>query len=209
MGINQQYQHLCKRWLEKAKQYDEVINASSFSKERCEALIDKFFTLYVVYNALYNEVHAILKREKTIPADKRCTEEEKAVGNVILSVTAEKLLSKISEDPAACRSMTRIEEIMKEGINSRRNRYGDLRICYNSNCIYDEDEDRKLQSKFYQKDKPAKYVKGILKLIYHIRCNLFHGKKEINAIQEEILSPSVILLERIVNIVYDKLTREF
>lgn len=208
MGINQQYKQLCERWIKKAEQYNEVIQASSDCKEKCEALIDKFFTLYVVYNALYNEVHAILEREKKIPTNKRRTEKEKAVENVILFVTAEKLFSKISEDPAACRSMTKIEEIMEEGINSRRNRYGDLRICYNSNGIYDEDEDRKLQSKFYQKDKPAKYVKGILKLIYHIRCNLFHGKKEINAIQEAILSPSVILLERIVNIVYDELTKE-
>ena len=63
--------------------------------------------------------------------------------------------------------------------------------------------------KFFQKDEPDIYVEGILEFIYHIRCNLFHGKKEINAIQEAILSPSVILLERIVNIVYDELTREF
>jgi hypothetical protein len=207
MGINQQYKQLYKRWIEKAEQYNEVIQASSDCKKRCEALIDKFFTLYVVYNALYNEVNASLERDQKIQIKNRRAEEEKAVENVILFLSVKKLFSKISEDPASRTSITRLEKIMEEGIKSRRNSYGDLRICYHSNGIYDEDGDKNLQSKFSQKNKPDIYVKGILEFIYHIRCNLFHGKKEINAIQEAILSPSVILLETIVNIVYDELTK--
>lgn len=97
---------------------------------------------------------------------------------------------------------------MEEGIKTGRNRYGDLRICYHASGKYEKRGDNNLKYKFSQKDEPDIYVQGILEFIYHIQCNLFHGKKEINAIQEAILSPSVILLERIVNIVYDELTRE-
>lgn len=55
------------------------------------------------------------------------------------------MFSKISEDPAACTSMTRIEEIMEEGIKTRRNRYGDLRICYHASGKYEKRGDNNLQ----------------------------------------------------------------
>jgi hypothetical protein len=44
MALNPRFKEFCNRWLEKAKEYDET---------ELSQLFDKFFTLYVVYNALY------------------------------------------------------------------------------------------------------------------------------------------------------------
>ena len=54
MTLNPEFKSLCQRWREKAQQYDT---------EDTHQLFDKFFSLYVAYNALYAETAAYLHRK--------------------------------------------------------------------------------------------------------------------------------------------------
>ena len=54
-------------------------------------------------------------------------------------------------------------------------------------------------------DIAADKAKAITKVVYAIRCNLFHGHKQFAGVQVEILVPVTTILKRIVECLYNKL----
>jgi hypothetical protein len=52
----------------------------------------------------------------------------------------------------------------------------------------------------------SEIAKAITKTIYAIRCNMFHGNKEFQPVQKEILIPTNIILHRIIECLYEKLS---
>jgi hypothetical protein len=48
-------------------------------------------------------------------------------------------------------------------------------------------------------------AEAILKIIYQVRCNMFHGRKSVEPIQKQLLLPLIVLLEKIIEKLYQKL----
>jgi len=67
--------------------------------------------------------------------------------------------------------------------------------------------DKELLDTLRSTDKDTKAL-AILDCIYSIRCNMFHGHKGFHEIQVEILKPTIILLQKIVTLLYQKLCEE-
>ena len=65
--------------------------------------------------------------------------------------------------------------------------------------------DLRLLDSLRSADKTIK-ARAILDFIYSIRCNMFHGHKGFNEVQVEILRPAIIILQRIIRLLYDKLS---
>jgi hypothetical protein len=51
-------------------------------------------------------------------------------------------------------------------------------------------------------------ISGILEFIYQIRCNMFHGRKGYEPVQELLLEPVLYFLHKIVLALFNKLQNE-
>ena len=52
---------------------------------------------------------------------------------------------------------------------------------------------------------PEQWVKGLLEIIYGIRCNTFHGQKAFDERQSAILDPCIGVIERLNDILIEKI----
>ena len=197
MTLNPEFKNLCERWREKAKNY---------KKEELPELFDKFFSLYVVYNALYGETAAYLSRKAkangtndhklegdTFPDDKAATQ------YVISFLTSRGLLQSLEANESTKEAINQIKMLIGKDNNFR------FRICVHPvSGEHLPNEDNEL-SQSLNSDDNGKKAKAILKLIYRTRCNMFHGRKGFEPVQRELLVSLSIILEKIVDQLYRKL----
>jgi hypothetical protein len=52
------------------------------------------------------------------------------------------------------------------------------------------------------------HINAITDIIYSVRCNIFHGQKQFKENQLSVLKPVTILLEKLVNLLFNKLKNE-
>ncbi len=172
----------CNRWLEKADKY---------SDDSTDEVYDKFFSLYVVYNAIYFESTLELqKKDKKISTRDR----NSAIINIPKYIGQDILYDKL------IRIQTEINQII-ELIN---NNVFHLSINKNDHKMPNYEEDRKLIENIQKntlarnkKDK-QKYNEAVLTLIYETRCNMFHGQKAFEDNQMALLTPMNNILEVII-----------
>ena len=69
----------------------------------------------------------------------------------------------------------------------------------------DEQENQKLLDEL-QSGNPSTKVNAVLKYLYFVRCNMFHGSKDFEHRQLEIVRPASRCLERVIRAGLDKLT---
>ena len=67
-----------------------------------------------------------------------------------------------------------------------------------------ENEDQKLLQALSSSNAHHR-AEAILKIIYQVRCNMFHGRKSVEPIQKQLLLPLIVLLEKIIEKLYQKL----
>ncbi len=199
MALSPEFKSLCERWRKKAKNY---------KKEELHQLFDKFFSLYVVYNALYVENFAYLIRKAiaeesgeyqnkfegdTFPDDKAATK------YVIALLTSRGLLQSLEAYEPTREAINQIKMLIGKDNNFR------FRICVHpvsGEHLPNEDDELSQSLNSHNSDHKAK---AILKLIYRTRCNMFHGRKGFEPVQRELLVPLSIILEKIVDQLYRKL----
>lgn len=173
--------NFCNRWLDKADTY---------TNNSTEEVFDKFFSLYVVYNAIYSEATLKLKEKNSkISAGDRISATEnisKYIGHQILFEKLQNLSKEINK----------IIELIKNGtfyISTKRD-----------NITPDTEQDNKyitdieMNKTAIKSNDKQEFNKAILNLIYGVRCNMFHGKKGFNPIQRELLIPMNNILEMII-----------
>jgi hypothetical protein len=169
----------CDRWLNNHEQYD--LN----NLDHC---FDKFFRLYVVYNALYVEAKNQLKYKGG--------DQISATHYVVEYLGAGNLLNKLINDINSNDAIEKMKQIIGEKkfyisfdmVSEKYSRTADINLL------------KKLES-----TSPQDKAKAILEIIYHTRCNMFHGRKDYVPAQIETLKPLIVILEKVINILYKKI----
>jgi len=150
---------IAKRWLGKAGKYTDESNV--------EQMMDRFFSLYVAYNAIYEK-------------DKK--DRNRAVNFISKYLTDNKLTCIID-------SSKEYQQIIEKIKDNTFHIYGEA-------SSKNHEKDSVIIS---QIENGGNTNQSVLNLIYGIRCNMFHGEKQIIAEQLDLLIPANKILEKLVN----------
>jgi len=143
--------------------------ATCYPLERLDHYFDRFFTAYVLYNFLYVEICSQLHPNWA-------NEQEMAAKAV------KKLLGAraIFDDAVIRRNGEEIRTLIES------------KTFYVRDGVWDKNRIEKLATK-----DPECWVKGLLEIIYGIRCNTFHGSKNFDDCQKVVLAPCIRVIERL------------
>jgi len=191
--MKNEVKELYKTWMCKATEY----NSAETNFPEC---YDKFFTLFVAYNMLYTELAYKVNGRKYFRDDKAATKYVKEY------VRARHFIAGIEQDVNCVSALKRIIHLL----DGRQQPDGQPRFCIvldPRNGEPAEGEDKKLLTDLMGRSKDHKSG-AILTLIYNIRCNMFHGRKEFCQEQLILLSAIIVLLEKVIKLLYDKLSSE-
>ena len=169
MYISQDKVEFLERWTQKGEAYDLDDLSDCF---------DAFFTIFVIYNFLYNLVahHHGLRdhdRKKATEVVRELLGVEVIAGDQIIKSNAAIVLQFISEGSFFLKA-------------------------------WDSDFDS-TQIKNLASDQTEEFSEGILQVLYEIRCTMFHGEKPMEESQKDILIPCVEILRRLNDLMVTKL----
>lgn len=180
--LSNELRTFCNRWLEKSDKYGEST----------EDIFDKFFSLYVVYNAIYFEITIELINSRSIGKNQNW-DKVSAVENIPIYVGQKKLsdtLFNMIKDINVMIGLIKDNTfyISTKNDNHTANHERDQEMIDNIETFC------ALQNKKNQK----RFNEAVLELIYGARCNMFHGKKEFKDQQIDLLIPMNNILEMII-----------
>ncbi|SRR5260221_9946490 len=169
------------RWMKRANELLE-------KRESLNDFFDEFFTLYVIYNRLYNivAVHSIsvgLVKKK----------DQQSNHSILDGKAATIYIAKFLKEDQHKIITVLANEIkhLKLIISEER-----FHIALN-NGMPDLKEDRVYKEKL-SSNKPSVVFLSVLEVLYEIRCNVFHGEKSFEDRQTEILKTSNIILRTVI-----------
>lgn len=194
--LSVEFKDFYRSWNRKAQKYGDQDLRQCF---------DKFFTLFVIYNRLYAEATFLLVRRGIVRLERRgllgrinTFPDSRAAKDYIRTYLRNRnLIDQLEGDiqsNEAIRTVCRLIEdeefyIKLDVMSGNRLREEDLRLL---NSLRSPNE--------------AVKARAILDFLYSIRCNMFHGHKGFNEIQVEILRPAIIILQKIVRLLWEKLS---
>ena len=211
--MNEDFKALFRRWLDKAKSYD-------YNADNTEEILDKFFSFYVLYNALYVETTLHLNRRAERLGRNEYNlqngdfpDRNAATKYVLQFMTSRSLMESLIADQSTKQAIEQIDQLIDIDEQGFKGFWiclnpvsGDPRYSDNppnpDEPRYSEDRELIMKLKSSATDMRAG---GILQLIYEVRNNLFHGRKNINSKQKELLIPLIVLLEKITEKLFRKL----
>jgi hypothetical protein len=181
------FKNFYEKWLRKADNYKKDSLTNHF---------DKFVTLFILYNFLYVEVlnQLVILGKQTGKPSEKTSEKTMATDYVVEFLGARYFIQCIEEMQGYWNELCSILE------EKRFNIFFDL---YGYPL---QDEDNELLNNLRSKNSQGKAL-SILSVFYHVRCNLFHGRKEFEEIQKRLLIPINHLLRKTIEIVYNKLNQ--
>ena len=163
----------CRRWLEKAAQYDD---------STLEGAFDKFFSLFVAFNRLYSYVNRHAAQPAKEDRGQAITVFSKALG-------ARRLLDALTSGNGAA------------DIHVLRDLIGPcgefFLISESGRGSSDTIENWRLFENLNSTSR-CEQVNAVLTYLYLVRCNMFHGAKDFEHRQLKIIRPSVRVLERVI-----------
>ncbi len=145
--------------------------------DRLEHYFDRFFTSFVLYNFLYDEI-CFRFRLKWKSDEGKAT---KAAKRLLGAHT-------IFTDRLIRQSGDRIHDLIK------------TETFYIRDGVWDKQKIKKLAPR-----DPEQWVKGLLEIVYAIRCNTFHGKKSFDEGQKKILDPCIAVIERLNDMIIERM----
>ncbi len=172
--LNDDLKNFCNRWIEKADNY---------TSNSTEDVFDRFFSLYVAYNAIYTEATRVLKNKKPKTST---TEYMSATKNITNYIGEERLYLALKNNETDINSIITLIE------------NGTFYIFTKTNVDSENVSAIRNNSSARKKIEQEKYSNALLSLIYGTRCNMFHGSKSFEPIQKELLMPMNNILEMII-----------
>jgi hypothetical protein len=189
MALSTELTTFCQKWRTKAQLYSGDL-AGAF---------DRFFTLYVVFNRLYAEATFRLARSGQVRLNKRFPDAEGAQEYVLRFCGAEALIRGWEDDPDTDAARHQIADHLRTG------RFA-LKLELKTGNP-DREADRKILADLESCDGELR-AKAVLKALYSIRCNMFHGHKGFEPIQLALLRPAILVLERTIDVLTQALDRD-
>jgi hypothetical protein len=198
--IPTELQRFYNRWLQKSEAYQS---------QNLQDCFDKFFTLYVAYNRLYFELGISYVKnhqrqrelirfipERNRPNSVYISDAKSAKDYIISFLGARMLLENITGDESCINAVCSISNLLEQRVFAiKLDQFTRERNA---------DEDSKLLKKLKSNSAHDKTY-AILDIIYSIRCNMFHGQKGYENIQMTLLVPVTILLNKVMNLLYEKM----
>ncbi len=151
--------------------------AKQYGNESLPDVFDHFFSTFVLYNFLYNRVSMTNNYPHNGDKAKATKSIRKYLGSEM--IFKEKVIQ---------RNAKTIQGHILDG------------TFYIQDSIWDSQKIEKLESP----DKET-WTKGLMEIIYQIRCNTFHGAKDFNESQKLILIPCIKIIEKINGMVIERL----
>jgi hypothetical protein len=184
--MDQDLRLFCERWLEKADIYREGDIKDCF---------DKFFTLFVVYNALYGETARRLIQNGTIKVNQD-TDKKSATEHVPTYLGHSALAHAIKSDIVTIQAVNDFVGYIERG---------DFYLHTNkSTGEADKSDDLKHVQKI-NNGSDKEFCESCLVFIYKARCNMFHGGKQFHPYQGNLLRPMMIVLSKVITELMRKL----
>ena len=190
MALHPHVQDFYSEWLSKADSYQQK-NLSDY--------FNKAFSLFTLYNKLYAEATFTLARNNEITLNEsRGFPDKKGATEYVPKFLGYEYLSDVfANDEESAHSIAQlIDHIENE------------RFYIKLSMLYGERQaelDRDLARRMISTSAKRK-VEAILELIYSVRCNMFHGNKQFDKVQVELLIPVTTILRKVIVELYNKLS---
>lgn len=184
--MEKQLEEFSQRWINKA---------DNIQGEDMNVLFDKFFSLYIVYNKLYTEVTHTLSNEGKINLNNGGSfpDQNAATSYVIQYLGCNNLRERIEGEENMTNNFEALEMILEHHL---------FNICLNPVTGHpNHRKDRELLAKIRSNSCNEKFT-SILEFIYQVRCNMFHGRKGYEPVQEIVLQPVVQILDKVVKVLF-------
>jgi len=175
----------------RAKANDDAAEASLAS------LFDAYCSHFIVFNRLYAEATFELARRGSITLSRSTFPDSKGAKEYSLQfVGANQFVTQLLADPDCAAALDEIMALIDierfhiklDMIYGAPQRGLDLTLLINLRSASN-----------------AQKGKAILDVLYSIRCNMFHGHKGFNEIQQELLRPAITLISKVSEILFNKL----
>jgi hypothetical protein len=153
---------------------------------------DKYMTLFVIYNNLYNQIPDKLISNGIVVPNK-IHDNKAATEMVVQFLGANLFLNELGANNLGTDVDSIINLIEQETFHIKIN-HGQ----------YDRNEDLKILSELRSTNEQKKAT-AILKVVYYVRCNIFHGNKDFQEYQRLIVEPLTRILLTINPFLYNRL----
>ena len=191
MALSSEFIDFVERWKHKADSYSEQTDQDVF---------DHFFTLFVVFNRLYSEATFVLHRKKSLELKEDRFHDYKAATSYVLDyLSSNYYLHLLEDDNETKEALKTLSELIE-------NCTFHIKLNMVTGAIQPA-EDEKLFKSLVSKCKNTRAT-AILGALYSVRCNMFHGNKEFAPIQKTLLKPLICILQKTIDIIYNKLQTE-
>jgi hypothetical protein len=157
------------------------------------SVFDRYITLFVIYNNLYNEVPAALIA-RGIPLPNQLYDNKKATEYVVNFLGAPEILNNLQANGCNGEIQAVIELIDHEEFHIKLN-YGE----------HQRNEDLKILRNLRSTNEVNKAV-AVLQVCYYVRCNMFHGSKDFHENQRRLVTPLTNIIRPVVVQLFNALT---
>jgi hypothetical protein len=191
MALSPEFTNFHGNWQAKADAYDG---------SQLQGAFDKFFTQYVIFNRLYAEATFRYIQINHIPLPNYFPDSKGAIEYTLGYIGAQALKTELEADPKSVAAIAQVVLLLSGPIHGRQFNIVLDRLHGNPQPAKDAELLSKLASA-----NPDEKCWAVLKFLYAIRCNTFHGHKGFEPIQLEVLIPANTLLRHVTEILFDKL----
>lgn len=187
--MNQQLQEFCRRWMLKA---DEA------EGDNIKNMFDKFFSLFVVYNRLYVEATLILNNQGdlNLNPDSSFPDKNASTAYLLQYYGCRELKNQLETKNYYTEHFNSLKNIIQNRL---------FNVCLNPVTGNSNREKDLLLLSNLNSNNCNEQMLGVLEFIYQVRCNMFHGRKGYEPVQELLLEPTLFFLNEITNLLFEKL----
>lgn len=160
---------------------------SSYKGDDLGTLFDKYTSLYILYNRLYNESYRQMQINNQL-TKQRYSDFEKATKLVIEYNEAIKINARLKNKNNLI-DISAIADLLRNDV-------------FNINLadgVSQKDHDITLLGNL-ENEEPAIKAQAALSTIYNVRCNMQHGEKHFEEHQRMLLNPLINILETVVEL---------
>jgi hypothetical protein len=175
--------------------------ANAYDGDQLQGAFDKFFTQYVIFNRLYAEATFRYLLSNHIQLPSYFPDSKGAVEYTLGYIGAQRLNAQLDADPTSRAAIARVIALLSGPVGGHQFCIVLDRLRGNPQPA----EDAALLNKISSAN-PSRKCWAVLRFLYAIRCNTFHGHKGFEPVQLEVMKPANTLLRHVTEILFDKLS---
>jgi len=180
-------------WINKETRIDNLENKELIHE------FNKFFSYFVAFNALYNEVYFQETRE-TIAFGK----DKVAMKSVIKFLDAGNLKTALTNKAGS--QINFIKEVIDDDNVFRFHLYKERKKTGETAGMDGKQLDIHYRNLLEPDSPPSKYCEAVLLFVYQVRCNMFHGSKGFEPNQKKLIQSMNVILEVLIEVLKEKLS---